>query len=39
VGVAGSVVGLAVGYGLAAAVLQYFGADLVPGYFRARRRR
>ena len=34
VGVAGSAVGLAVGYGLAAAVLRFFGADLGAGYFR-----
>ena len=34
VGIAGSAVGLAVGYGLAAAVLRFFGADLGAGYFR-----
>ena len=32
-GVAGSIIGLAAGYGMAAAALRYFGGDLGGGYF------
>jgi putative ABC transport system permease protein len=32
-GIAGSVIGIAVGYGLAAAALHFFGADLGAGFF------